>query len=77
MSMTGAFKEGTGGLFGPSDLNSLIVAITAAVLLVWVAWIIVGAYQGYSSGQLSSQELPIRVLRAVCVMMVLFVLLIL
>lgn len=72
MSLTSAFKEGTAGVFTPGDLNLSITGVIAAVLFAWVAWIAISSYRAYAANQISAQDLPIRVLRAVVVMLVLF-----
>lgn len=63
-----AFKVGAG--YAPGELAFFISAIAAVVLFLFVAWVLMSAYRGWSERSLASGRLGGSLLRIALLMLV-------
>ena len=70
-----SFTEGTGAVFTAEQLLQLIQAVGAVVLLTYVAWLCVNAYQDYGNEYISSKDMLTIWLRGIVMLMFLLFLL--
>ena len=66
-----SFKEGTGDYFTADDLLTLVQGIGATVVLLYVAWLCITAYNDYGAGNIKANDMLIIWSRGVFAMMIL------
>jgi integrating conjugative element protein (TIGR03758 family) len=68
--------QATGG-FTAVSLSNLIVGAVLALLLIWGAWAVLGAYKGWARGQVDKSALVVLIGRFLLMYLVLLTLMIL
>lgn len=71
-----AFEEGTGSFFTAAEFLFTVQAIGTTLVFIYVAWLLLRAYNDYGEGYIKSGDMIIVWLRGIFMMMIFLYLLV-
>ncbi len=71
-AQSAAFEEGTGGIFTAAELSTAMSVLICATVFAWSMWIVISVYRQWTAGEVKAPEAFTRVIRAMVVMTLVF-----